>query len=215
MTRTRPRNDYTSYEWGVPDNQGQFSDVDWTWGGEVTIGYRFGCCCEWGVEGTYWGLAESSTDGGPNCAGPYGTPFTMGLTSMLSTTGGLVTAQNPTGLGTADQWTDDSPDHHIWRNWDAQDLEFNVVRTLCGGQCNCLSVDFLAGVRWFRFQDGIIFGAERNLYDNSIYAGNWLYLNDHITNDLVGGQAGFKASYRLPIAGRSSSCPRSAFTIIT
>ncbi len=71
--------------------------MDWTWGGEVAIGYRFGCCCEWGVEGTYWGLAESSTDGGPNCPGPYGTPFTMGLTSMLSTTGGLITGRTPPG----------------------------------------------------------------------------------------------------------------------
>ena len=57
------------------------------------------------------------------------------------------------------------------------------MRTLCGGECDRFSVDFLAGVRWFRFQDGFVFGAERGS-DGTTYADNWLYLNDHITNDL-------------------------------
>ena len=39
--------------------------MNWTWGEQATIGYRFGCCCEWAVEATYWGLAESNSDGGP------------------------------------------------------------------------------------------------------------------------------------------------------
>ena len=79
----------------------------------------------------------------------------------------------------------------------AQNLEFNVARTLCGGECNRFGVDFLVGIRWFRFQDGFLFGAERqNDGPTDPYAGDWLYLNDHITNDLVGVQAGFNAGYR-------------------
>ena len=95
----------------------------------------------------------------------------------------------------ANNYTDNSPDHHIWRNWEAQDVEINFVRTLCGGECNRFGVDFIAGVRWFRFQDGFVFGAQR-ANDGTAYANDWLYLNDHITNDLVGVQAGFNASYR-------------------
>ena len=56
----------------MPVNQGYFNDVNWTWGGQGTIGYRFGCTCDWAVEGTYWGLAESSSDGGPTFPVPSG-----------------------------------------------------------------------------------------------------------------------------------------------
>jgi hypothetical protein len=196
MTRSTPPKTYTSYEWNSPVNQGQFNTVDWTWGGQVTVGYRFGCGCEWGIQGTYWGLAESDTDGGPGIPGPYGTPLTMGLTSILGTTGALPNPPlNPNGTGTANQWTDDSPDHHTWRNFTAQDLELNVVRTLCSGECGRVGVDFLAGVRWLRFQDGLVFGTER-ANDGGGYANDWLYINDRITNDLVGAQAGFNLSYR-------------------
>ena len=48
-----------------PVNQGYFNDMNWTWGGQATVGYRFGCGCDWALEGTYWGLAESLSDGGP------------------------------------------------------------------------------------------------------------------------------------------------------
>ena len=68
-------------------------------------------------------------------------------------------------------------------------------RTLFGGECNRFGADFIAGVRWFRFQDGLVWGAQR-ANDGSAYANDWLYLNDHITNDLVGGQLGFNASCR-------------------
>jgi hypothetical protein len=193
MSRNQPNTVYTSAEASALVNQGYFNDQSWTWGGQVTVGYRFGCCCDWALEGTYWGLAEASSDGGPGIPPPYVTPMTMRWTDMLGTTGG-------TGAGGAQQanaWTDGSPDHHIWLNYVAQNLEFNVARTLCGGECNRFGVDFLVGIRWFRFQDGFLFGAERqNDGPTDPYAGDWLYLNDHITNDLVGVQAGFNAGYR-------------------
>ena len=191
--RSEPNTVYTSAEPPAnPVNQGYFNDFNWTWGGQATVGYRFGCCCDWAVEGTYWGLAECNSDGGPGIPGPYVSPMTFGLTSILGTTGG---GRHPNGDQTANNYTDDSPDHHIWRNYEAQDVEINLVRTLCGGECNRFDVDFLAGVRWFRFQDGLVFGAEQ-ADDGTTYADDWLYLNDHITNDLVGGQVGFNASYR-------------------
>jgi len=205
MTRSKSNTVYTSAEANSVVNQGQFNDFNWSWGAQATIGYRFGCNCEWAVEGTYWGLTESDTDGGPAINAPYVSPMTFGLTNILGTTGGQVTLLNPTGIGTANQWTDNSPDHHTWRNWDAQNVEFNLVRTLCGGCgcggcgdgncCNRFGVDILAGVRWFRFQDGLVWGSQR-CADASAYAGDWLYLNDRVTNDLVGFQTGFDATYR-------------------
>ena len=76
-----------------------------------------------------------------------------------------------------------------------QDVEINLMRNLWGGDCNRVGVDFMAGFRWFRFQDGLVFGAERQ-NDHTTYAGDWLYFNDHITNDLFGGQIGINANYR-------------------
>jgi len=195
MTRNQPGKVYTSAEAASEVNQGYFNDVNWTWGAEATLGYRFGCCCDWAVQATYWGLAESNSDGGPGIPGPYVSPMTFGLTSLLNTTGGLITPLNPNGYQTADNYTDDSPDHHTWRNYQVQDAEINAVRNLFGGECNRINVDFIAGFRWFRFQDGLLFGAQRQ-NDGTQYAGDWFYFNDHITNDLFGGQIGFNASYR-------------------
>ena len=69
------------------------------------------------------------------------------------------------------------------------------MKTICGGPCNCVSVDYLVGFRWFRFQDGLIFGSEHPI-DGTAYGGDWAYLDNHITNDLVGVQSGFDLSYR-------------------
>jgi len=191
MTRNRPNKVYTSAEASSLVNQGHFDEVNWTWGEQATIGYRFGCCCEWAVEGTYWNLTESDSDGGPGIPGPYVSPMIFGLTNILGTVG-----NGGIGYQTANNYTDDSPDHHIWRNYYAENVEINFVRNLCRGECDRFGVDFLAGVRWFRFQDGFVFGAQRNPNDGTAYAGDWLYLNDHISNDLVGAQVGFNANYR-------------------
>jgi hypothetical protein len=207
MTRNQPNTVYTSAQSAAPEHQGFFKDENWTWGGQATVGYRFGCCCEWGVEGTYWGLSESCSDGDPGMPGPYVSPLTFGLTSILGTTGGLVTPLNPNGYQTANNYTDLSPVHHIWRNYDAQNVEFNFVRTVWGGDCNRFGVDLLAGIRWFRFQDGLLFGAQR-LADNTAYANDWLYFDDRITNDLVGLQAGCNVSYRFTDCWRAFITPK-------
>ena len=200
MTRNQPSEFCTSIyapaDGSLPVNRGGFNGMDWIWGGQATLGYRFGCCCDWALEATYWGLAESCTDGTPNnipsC--PYVSTMNLSMVSILGTTGGAVTPTNPNGYQTADYYTNNSPDNHIWRNWNVQNVELNFVRPLCCGGCNRFGVDFLAGVRWLHFQDGFLFGAER-VDDGSPYAGDWLFMDDHITNDLVGFQAGFNANY--------------------
>jgi len=190
MSRSQPNTLFTSAQANALVNQGRFDTFNWTWGGQATLGYRFGCCCDWALEGTYWGLVASDTDGQPNIAGPYVTPMNMGLVDIIGTVGG-----SPNGNQSAADYFDNSPDHHIWREWEAQDLELNVVKNVCGGPCCHAAVDFLVGVRWLRFQDNLDFGAEHP-FDGTIYGGDWIYLSDHITNDLVGLQAGFNASYR-------------------
>src|SRR5208282_795747 len=102
MTRSKPNTVYTSAEANSLVNQGYFNDVSWTWGAQATVGYRFGCCCEWAVEATYWGLTEGNSCGGPGIPGPYVSPMTFGLTDLLGTTGGGGT----NGDQTANNFTD-------------------------------------------------------------------------------------------------------------
>ena len=75
-------------------------------------------------------------------------------------------------------------------------MEINFLRTVCVGECNRLGIDLIAGFRWFRFQDGLVFGTERQNIPGDQYSGDWFYLNDHVTNDLFGVQIGCNASYR-------------------
>lgn len=224
MTRNTPTRVYTSAEENAVANQGYFNEHNWTPGEQATIGYRFGCNCDWALEGTYWGLSESCSDGGPCIPGPYVSPMTFGLVNMLGTVG-----NSGTGCQTANNYTDNSPCHHVWLNYMAQDLELNLVRNLyggpCGGQlsgqgcgqcggcgqgcgqCSPFGVDFMLGVRWFRFQDGFVFGAER-ANDGTPYANDWLYLNDRVTNDLVGVQMGFNANYRFADCWKAFITPK-------
>ena len=161
MGRNQPNTLYMSYQQQAAVNQGHFDNFDWAPGGQVTFGYHFGCCCDWALEATYWGLAESDTDGAPILntppAGPftYNTPLTMGLVDILGTVGG-----SPNGTQSAEDFFTNSPAQHVWRAWQCQDVEANLVKSIYGGSCSRVSVDYLVGFRWFRFQDGLIFGSE-------------------------------------------------------
>ena len=179
MTRSQPNTVYTTAAASDPATLGSFSDVNWTWGLQGTLGYRF--CCDWAVEGTYWGLAAANTDSGPSFPGPYNS---------------LLIGNDVTLTGGSNQvianYSERSPDNHVWRTCQTQNAEIDFVRTIWSGDCNRFGCDFLVGARWFRFQDGFVYGAESNAS-----AGDWLYLNDRITNDLIGLQAGFNASCRI------------------
>ena len=78
MGRNAPNTLYMSYQWGAAVNQGHFDNFDWTPGGQVTFGYRFGCCCDWAIQATYWGLAESDTDSRPVSNTPPGRRDSLG-----------------------------------------------------------------------------------------------------------------------------------------
>ena len=64
----------------------------------------------------------------------------------------------------------------------------------------------MAGFRWFRFQDGFVSALSGP--STAAYANDWLYLNDHVTNDLLGGQIGFNASYRFADCWKAFITPK-------
>ncbi|MGA2620770.1 MAG: BBP7 family outer membrane beta-barrel protein [Thermoguttaceae bacterium] len=206
MTRDRPNVVWTTMK--TTDNTQRWgaSEVDWQWGGEVTIG-RTLCdcgCSSWAIEGTYWGLADFCRTDTPNFSCNYSTPLTFGNVSMLGTDNGTGTPCS------AEQWYDDSPQHRIIRSDDFQSAEIDLVNQhVCGGACSCFSLDCLAGIRYFHFRDNLSFQAQRE-HDGSAYQDTWISLDDRVTNDLLGLQLGCCAEYRFAPCWKVFVAPRIA-----
>ena len=111
MTRSQPNMVYTSAEQNAVANQGYFNDVGWTWGAARPRSVIASAAAAIGLWKALTGAFAKDTDGGPGIPGPYVSPMTFGLTDILGTTGGGGTG----GDQTANNFTDNSPDHFIWR----------------------------------------------------------------------------------------------------
>ena len=158
--------------------------MQWKWGGEVTVGRRFGCgCSPWALEATYWTTDpmtgyQSTTNPG----GYVSTPLNL---SFLTFNGGA-----------ASLWFDGAQEHRLWRRDELHDVEINLVRQQVN--CGCDSswdLNWSLGVRYFRFQDYLGFGTlshDATGWDDLLATA---YLNDTVNNNLVGPQIGFEAGY--------------------
>jgi hypothetical protein len=183
MTRNDANRVWTSYEWGNEANQWCNTRISmrWKWGGEIRFGRRF-CCDRWAVEATYWALEPF--EGFSECTHPnnLGTPLTVG---------NVLFAGNP---GT--DYFDNAAGHRLWRRDEVQSVELNVVRNRVLFTSDLpWEVDWLLGVRYFRFEENLIFGSVANGFTWGQDPSQEAYLNDLITNDLVGFQFGFDANY--------------------
>ena len=183
MTRDRPNKLWTSYQGGSFANQAnqimntQQASVGWEGGGEITFG-RYFCCNQWSIEATFWSLADMTGYASASVEPYVASPLTSSMVHFNGTT--------------ADQWFDHSTCQTLQRTDEFDDLELNVVHHHLLCECGCpLSVDLLAGVRFFRFRDNLVWGADSNIYDT------WAYFRDQTENNLMGGQIGFNVQYRL------------------
>jgi hypothetical protein len=199
MSRDHANKLWTTYDANdAPHQIPTFPKDEWRWGGEVTVGRTFCCgCVPWSLELTYWGLEGSQSVSMPADVVPrYSTPLTMGLLGITN------------HAGSAADWFDNSPDHRVWRSSEFHDIELNLVRNrLLGcGECSPWNLDCSMGVRFFRFRDHFIFGAERG--PGGPDAGEWIYLDDAVTNNLFGFQLGFNAEYRFARCWRAFVAPK-------
>jgi len=186
MGRNDPNRLWTSYETGNEAHQlthTQDIELRWRWGGEIRFGRRF-CCGQRAWEATYWTLDEFSgfvSTTHPNCVS---TPLTV---SHIQFNG------NP-----ATNWFDNAEGHRLWRTNEFQNVELNLIRNrFLFANDSPWEVDWSMGVRFFRFEERLTFGAVANGYawgqDPSCEA----YLTDRIINNLIGFQFGFNADYFL------------------
>ena len=181
MTRDKANCLWTTYETGNNPNQiMRFNDarLDWRGGFEVKIGRRFGDCGQWAVEGDYWridgfeGYASASIAGGS-----VSTP--------------LIVDEIEFGGVTGDMYFDGAAVHRIWRRNQFQNVEINLIRSPIepnGG--SLIDLEWLLGVRWFNFEESLIFGTET-------LTPEFAYLSDRVRNNLIGVQAGLNLGCRL------------------
>jgi hypothetical protein len=185
MGRDEANRVWTSYQWGNEANQlYNTQDVDLRFhnGVEVHVGRRF-CCDQWALEGVYWFLDRQTREA--TFGGPLSTPLTVGHVEF-------------NGVG-ANAWFDNAAAHRLRRTNDFQNVEINLIRNRLYGQWDSpWGVDWLVGVRYFRFEERLIFGALQN---NSVWGEDGgaveAYFDDKVVNHLVGFQFGFNADWRV------------------
>jgi hypothetical protein len=199
MGRNQPNKFWTSYQTNNNTNQTlntqMANDQKLASGGEVRIGRMFGDCTN-GVEGIYWTTApltgfSSYRDAAPanSQVGNVSTPIDVGNVNAYLP-GNVI---NP-----ASGYFDNANEHRIVREDWITNVEVNFLRNTYLCNCGNLNIQWIAGVRWFRFQEylefcsaqgGSDFGADGTAGANSIH------LKTKTTNDLVGFQFGSRLNY--------------------
>ena len=196
MGRDAPNRVWTSYSSADPANQLMHTDfgLDWEAGGEITFGRRF-CCDTWSIGATYWTLNAFSGFTSQLPAGGISTPFDF--TDVIYA--------NPALAGILPVTLFDfAQEHRLWRTNEIHNIEINLVRhhiDLCmcdGSAINPLGVDWMIGARFFRFEENLTFGSlEAGGYSWTADPDRQGYLEDMVTNNLVGVQIGCDVDYNV------------------
>ncbi|MGW8255884.1 MAG: hypothetical protein ACWGMZ_00210 [Thermoguttaceae bacterium] len=196
MTRDRPNKVYITYETGnLPHNDYPADEFSWEWGGEVRIGRRFCCGCNpgyWALEASYWTLNSfESYVSHTNPGGTVGTPLDVSYNEFYYNVSGFY--ENATN------WFDNAAEHRLWRRDEVHNVEINLVRgQWCYGPDSPWDMGFGFGVRYFRFQESWRFGSLMNGFTWGQDGGaDEAYLDDLITNNMVGPQVGFNLGYNI------------------
>jgi Putative beta barrel porin-7 (BBP7) len=186
MTRNNPNRTWFSANAANFDDQllnGQDVSDDWNGGGGVTFGRAFcgsGCggCGGAGIQASYW-MLDPLEDEAVLTGGFYNTPIFMSL--------------NPLGVGFADAYFDGSPEHHLARRNEVHNIELNILEYPVFDNNRTFNVSWLAGVRFFKFDDDLLFSAVRNGFTYGDPQNTAFYDVD-VENNLIGAQLGAYAN---------------------
>jgi hypothetical protein len=190
MTRNNGNRVYTSYETDNNPNQLMHTGmgIDWPIGGEIRFGHRF-CCGLYAIEAVAWGLGDFTASDSVGLPPP-------GVSTPLAVDGIEFGGIN------GEDYFDGAAEHRLSRKSELYNAEVNFVRVAMGAGTHCcdnpLQVSCLAGLRFVRFTDQLVFGS---LQQGGTWGGNGglneAYLNDRVTNDLYGFQVGLDGSYMI------------------
>jgi len=190
MGRDEPNRFWTSYETNNNPNQLMHTNdigLAWRVGGEVRFGRRFGCSSSWAVEAAYWTL--DPFDGRTAISHPNGVSTPINLEYMQF----YRSAQDQP---LAADLFDNAIEHRLRRQDEFHNVEINFLRLQRLADSHFpLDFHWGLGARWFRFQEELLFGALRTGTWGSNGGRNEAYINQEITNDLIGAQLTVDMTY--------------------
>jgi hypothetical protein len=144
-------------------------------------------CCPWGIMATYWGVSPLTSSAGlTSPTNTLSTPIDLGYTSITNS------VFTNTGAGT---FFDNSHQQSLSRVDRINNVELNFITQsfLCTPRTQAF---WLAGVRYFRFDETLTYGAAAYGHtftdNNGAYA---CYLRDRSVNNLVGPQIGVQLTH--------------------
>lgn len=189
MGRNQPNRVWFSYQSNNNANElmnGQDARVDWQGGWQVTIGRR-DPCGTWALEGTYWGFTDMRGDA--SVTHPQFVSTTLDFTDVVYANPALPGLPADLFFGVYEQRLD--------RRNEVHNVEINLFHYRPTWEDDPLRLDWLLGVRYFRFDESLRFSSRA-------HAGAWGadpaeegFLSDRAENNLIGGQLGFDMAWRV------------------
>lgn len=182
LTRNNPNPVWTTA--AVNNNQNQLMNTvdamdSWRGGGLL----RFGCrpCCGVAWDFTWWSIA----------------PFQA--TAFQRDPGNLLTPIDLFGVNIGGQpataFFDNAQEHRIWRRDTINNFEWNVYSTPMTLPGRPLTLTWLTGIRYFQFNEGLIFGSAAGGSEFGQNGGqNEAYIDSQVRNRLLGAQVGTMAN---------------------
>lgn len=209
MSRNNPNPFWTSYETNNNANQvlnTRDAHAGWNGGGEIRLGRWFGCgcanqcgdncgdsaCCgpsgRQGIEVSYFTLGQlngfASIRGDSLPGGSVSTPIDLNDQFGPVTIGG-----NP-----ASDYFDGATEHRIWRNDEIHNIEINFLSQQLYNSGRA-QFTWLAGVRYFKFDDSLIFGSVAGGFEFGQDPSEQAYISSRAVNNMVGFQIGGRSDF--------------------
>jgi hypothetical protein len=201
MGRNQANKVWTSHDPDQESNQlTNTNDIplQWRGGGEIRFGREF-CCGMWAVEATYWTLSPFSGMRSTTPPGANGVSTPLELGSVRFGVGDPIS-----------DYFDNAEEHRLSRRNEFQNVEIALVRNAfwCEDPCNPWDMRWQAGVRFFRFEESLLFGSRAHAGAWGADTANEAYIDEKITNYLVGFQFGGEAGYDLGYNLRAYVAPK-------
>ena len=208
MGRDMPNRFWTTFDQANPANQLRyFPGADWGGGVDTRIGYWFGCgndCCNscncgprFGIEAIYYGVW--GLDGHTSIYDPSNQLGTVQDDGLVSFNGNA-----------ASNFFDNARSVRLDRNDEFHDVEINFLVAPYANMGGRFQMTALAGVRFFRFSEGLDWGqlsgaapANAQFGDNPA---NEAFVHTDVQNNLIGFQIGAYMNYQV-------SCRFSVFAV--
>ncbi len=201
MGRDMPNKFWTTFDQNNAANQLlYFPGADWGGGVDTRIGYWFGCgCCgdpcnscgscgpsgRCGIEAVYYGM--------------WGLD---GQASIVDPNNQLGTVQNDGFVGFANAndaslWFDNAHAVRLFRNDEFHNVEINFMYLPCCDSCSRFQLTALAGVRFFRFTEGLEWDQFADPANVPVGFSDEAITHVDVQNNLVGFQIGAYMNYRV------------------